>query len=202
MGPNVSLSVRVLVMPDDRLQRRDGEPSHAGLPIIRGEQPSSFYFFAEPVEPDNLSAAWRLVGSSAGRGGCNWRRSQGWSGGALPLRAGLWDRDGGAARRAALSPRSVPERACPLPPRRQLGFAKLFELQAELHGWISKTLNRGEGNTSRSATPPNDNPNFEAIFRHDRSQNWCCSTTVISFGYCASIRGDSRTPSARVSKVM
>src|SRR5262249_27470247 len=65
-----------------------------------------------------------------------------------------------------------------------------------------KPFTAAKGTANRSGTPPKDTPTSKPFSFTTRSQNWCCRTTVISVGYCASMRGDRRTPSARVSKEM
>src|SRR6516225_9062645 len=63
-----------------------------------------------------------------------------------------------------------------------------------------KAFTAANGTVNRSGTPPKDTPTSKPLSVTTKSQNWCCRTTVISVGYCASMRGDRRTPSARVSK--
>src|SRR6476620_5459068 len=80
--------------------------------------------------------------------------------------------------------------------------ARLSNCRVNCTDGSAKPLIASNGMTSRSATPPKERPTSNASSVTLRSQNWCCSTTVISSGYCARSRGDSCTPSALVSKVM
>ncbi len=59
------------------------------------------------------------------------------------------------------------------------------------------------GTASEVGTEPNDSPTVSSWASSSilRSQNWCCSTMVISVGYCASIRFGITVSGSSVRKV-
>src|SRR6516164_7373947 len=177
-----------------------GAPS-GGIPAAKSERPCSLphtrgrLFLAKAVEPHDLTATLRLVGV---RVRLRLRRFR--IGGDGHRHAGL--RRGLVLRRRARRVTARRSALVRLPGLLGFGVRHFFELQAKLHRRIEEAFHRREGTANRSGTPPKDTPTSKPLSFTTRSQNWCCRTTVISVGYCASMRGDRRTPSARVSKEM